>query len=264
MWLWSWIETLIFIIFKITLWILLHWYVFFAIIFIIMFMEFLRKYYRLEKKRASHFELGESKKKQQEKEYRAKQQQTLEAFAKLSKESQREFLDYSLVAFSKLSNESKNKYLDHDRFEILSKLSKESQKGFLDPYFEVFYKLRDESNKEEELKEKQLEEEYYAKLDAELSHGFEGWDIWDPKTWDFSKASKYHIRKWNKPKEPEPKPSEFLNKLFKEVQEKIEQLKQKESQIEDLKKQKESQIEDLKKQNESQIEDLKKQNEKTK
>jgi hypothetical protein len=66
MWMWSWIETLIFLIFKSIIWILLHWYVFFSIIIAIIIYEFWWK--RKQEIKESQFIIGDSKKQQEIKE----------------------------------------------------------------------------------------------------------------------------------------------------------------------------------------------------
>ena len=65
MWLWAWIEKIIFLIFKSIIWILLHWYVFFGIIIAIIIYEFWWK--RKQEIKESRFIMGDSKKEQKNK-----------------------------------------------------------------------------------------------------------------------------------------------------------------------------------------------------
>lgn len=65
MWLWSWVEKIIFLAFKSIIWILLHWYVFFAIIIAIIIYEFWWK--RRQEIKESRFIIGDSKEEQKNK-----------------------------------------------------------------------------------------------------------------------------------------------------------------------------------------------------
>jgi hypothetical protein len=65
MWLWTWIENIVFFTIKAIIWIFLHWYAFFGIIALILLYEFWWK--RRQEIKKSSFAIGDSKNKQNKK-----------------------------------------------------------------------------------------------------------------------------------------------------------------------------------------------------